>query len=50
MSIEQRIDNLIAAGWYVLDSDFDPVAWQQWREQAFLCVESQNHRINRLKM
>jgi hypothetical protein len=40
MSIEQRIDNMIAAGWYALDSDFDPAALQHWREQAFYCVEA----------
>lgn len=40
MPIEQRIDNLIAAGWYVLDSDFDPAALQHWRKQAFHCIEA----------
>ena len=40
MPIEQRIDNLIAAGWYVLDSDFDPAALQHWRMQAFHCIEA----------
>jgi len=39
MSIEQRINNLIAAGWYVLDSDFDPAALQHWRVQAFHCCD-----------
>jgi hypothetical protein len=27
MSVEERIDDLIEAGWGVLDSDFDPVAF-----------------------
>ena len=40
MSIEQRFDNLIAAGWYVLDSDFDRTALQHWRVQAFHCIDA----------
>ncbi len=40
MSIERRIANLIAAGWYVLDSDFDPAALQHWRVQAFHCIHA----------
>ena len=38
MSVEQRIDDLIEAGWGVLDSDFDPVAFQRWRRKAFDCL------------
>jgi len=38
MSVEQRIDDLIEAGWGVLDSDFDPVAFQRWRRRAFDCL------------
>lgn len=38
MSVEQRIDDLIEAGWGVLDSDFDPVAFQTWRRSAFECL------------
>jgi hypothetical protein len=38
MSVEQRIDDLIEAGWEVLDSDFDPVAFQRWRRRAFDCL------------
>ena len=38
MSIERRIDDLIEAGWGVLDSDFDPVAFQRWRCRAFDCL------------
>ena len=32
MSIERRMDDLIEAGWGVLDSDFDPIAFQHWSE------------------
>ncbi len=38
MSVERRIDELIKAGWGVLDSDFDPVAFQHWRRKAFECL------------
>lgn len=38
MSVEQRIDDLIEAGWGVLDSDFDPVAFHRWRRRAFDCL------------
>jgi hypothetical protein len=38
MSVEQRIDDLIEAGWGVLDSDFDAVAFQRWRRRAFDCL------------
>ncbi len=38
MSVEQRIDALIEAGWGVLDSDFDPVAFQRWRRKACDCL------------
>ena len=38
MSIETRIDDLIEAGWDVLDSDFDPAAFQRWRRSAFDCL------------
>jgi hypothetical protein len=38
MSVEDRIDDLIKAGWGVLDSDFDPVAFQRWRRRAFDCL------------
>ena len=40
MSVEERIDDLIEAGWGVLDSDFDPVAFQRWRRRAFDCLTS----------
>ena len=38
MSVEQQIDDLIEAGWSVLDSDFDPIAFQRWRRKAFDCL------------
>ena len=38
MSIEQRIEDVIEAGWGVLDSYFDPIAFQRWRRRAFDCL------------
>ncbi|MFH1114248.1 MAG: hypothetical protein V1792_10030 [Pseudomonadota bacterium] len=38
MSVEQRIDDLIEAGWLVLDSDFDTVPFQHWRRKAVDCL------------
>ena len=38
MSIERRIDDLIEAGWGVVDSDFDPIAFHHWRRSAFDCL------------
>ncbi len=38
MKIEDEIDELIKAGWRVVESDFDPVAFQHWRLQAFECL------------
>ena len=38
MSIERRIDDLIEAGWGVVDSDFDPIAFHHWRRRAFDCL------------
>jgi hypothetical protein len=40
MKIEQRIDELIKAGWGVLESDFDPIAFQNWRVKAFECLRA----------
>jgi hypothetical protein len=40
MSIEQRIDDLIKAGWRVLEPDFDPIAFQLWRRSAFDCLNA----------
>ena len=38
MYVEERIDDLIEAGWGVLDSDFDPIAFHHWRRRAFDCL------------
>jgi hypothetical protein len=38
MKAENQIDGLIMAGWRVVDSDFDPVALNHWRLQAFHCL------------
>lgn len=38
MAFEQMIDDLIKAGWYVLESDFDSKALSNWRKEAFECV------------
>jgi hypothetical protein len=38
MSIERRIDDLIEAGWGVLHSNFDPIAFHHWRRSAFDCL------------
>lgn len=38
MVLEQRIDDLIQAGWHVLDTDFDEKAFQNWKIQAFNCL------------
>jgi hypothetical protein len=35
MSVEERIDDVIEAGWGVRESDFDPVAFQHWTRRAF---------------
>jgi hypothetical protein len=40
MQIERQIDELIKAGWDVLDSDFDPIAFQHWRLKAYECLRS----------
>ncbi|MGB6063419.1 MAG: hypothetical protein WBG50_01335 [Desulfomonilaceae bacterium] len=38
MSVEQLVDNLIEAGWNVIDSDFDSRAFANWRKQALDCI------------
>jgi hypothetical protein len=38
MCVEGRIDRLIKAGWYVLDSGFDHRALAHWRREARDCV------------
>ena len=40
MSVEQRIDDLIKVGWGVLESDFDPDAFQHWKRSAFDCLNA----------
>jgi hypothetical protein len=40
LSAEKRIDDLIEAGWQVLDSDFDETAFQNWRREAFECLNA----------
>ncbi len=40
MSVEQRIGDLIKAGWGVLEPDFDPRAFQHWRRSAFDCLNA----------
>jgi hypothetical protein len=40
MKIEDQIDELIKAGWGVVESDFDPVAFRQWRLKAFECLSA----------
>ena len=38
MNLQNRIDELIKAGWGVVDSDFDPAAFKHWRLKAFECL------------
>ncbi len=38
MLSEERLDNLIEAGWKVLESGFDIAAFQEWRQLALACV------------
>jgi hypothetical protein len=40
MRAEKQIDDLIEAGWHVLLSDFDSTAFQNWRKQAFDCLNA----------
>jgi hypothetical protein len=50
MTVEERIDDLIKAGWGGLDSDFDPGAFQRWRRRAFDCLAAMygpNHLYTR---
>jgi hypothetical protein len=37
---EKRIDDLIEAGWHVLYSDFDAIAFRDWRNKAFACLHA----------
>jgi hypothetical protein len=34
----KSIDDLIEAGWYVLDSNFDEIAVRSWRDRALICL------------
>ena len=38
MNMQNRIEELIKAGWGVVDSDFDPEAFKHWRLKAFECL------------
>jgi hypothetical protein len=38
MPIERLIDELIDAGWTVLETDFDEKAFAHWRQSAYNCV------------
>jgi hypothetical protein len=38
MPTERLIDQLIKAGWEVLESDFDEEAFARWRQSAHDCV------------
>lgn len=38
MIVIKKIDDLIEAGWHVLESDFDPGAFKKWKKEAFECV------------
>jgi len=40
MSIEKSIDELIEAGWHVLESDFDEASFEKWKAQAADCVNA----------
>ena len=38
MSFEKALDDLIEAGWRVIEKDFEPDAFLTWRKQALDCV------------
>jgi len=38
MLIEKKIDDLIKAGWDVLESDFDTAAFRTWKKQVRNCL------------
>ncbi len=38
MSMESSLDELIKAGWKVLESDFNPAAFRNWQAKAFECL------------
>lgn len=40
MSLEKQIDDLIEAGWKVIDADFDPVAFEVWKKRRVTCLST----------
>jgi len=40
MLVNKPIDDLIEAGWHVLDSDFDDMAYLHWKKQALHCFSA----------
>ena len=40
MSFEKQFEDLIEAGKNVIDTDFDPIAFQQWRTHAVMCLSA----------
>ena len=40
MSFEKQFDDFIEAGRHVIDTDFDPIAFQQWRTHAVMCLSA----------
>jgi hypothetical protein len=38
IAMEEVIDDLIEAGWAVLNSDFDQLAFMNWRRRALDCI------------
>jgi hypothetical protein len=40
MDAVKRLDELIEAGWDVLETNFDEDAFQQWREKAYKYIEA----------
>ncbi|MFH1114341.1 MAG: hypothetical protein V1792_10495 [Pseudomonadota bacterium] len=39
MNLEQHLTNLIRAGRHVIDSDFDLMAYHEWRREAYKCMD-----------
>jgi hypothetical protein len=40
MCVQRQIDELIKAGWGVVDSNFHPAAFHHWRREAFYCLNA----------
>jgi hypothetical protein len=36
--LNKRLDDLIEAGWHVIDTDFDGDAFRHWRNQVSSCL------------